>query len=430
MRITLLNQFYKPDLAPTAVLAASLAEHLAAAGHEVTVVASRGGYVAASTGAPADAVAGLTLKRLWTPRFGKARLAGRLADYLSYYLLAAWTMLGLRRQDVVISLTTPPFIVLAGLLHRLFHRDAKLVLWNMDCYPEAPEAAGLVRPGGVISRLLRGLNRAVFRRVDHVVCLDEAMRELLEKNYGGGRPLPASIVPNWEALALFPRQSSVSSVATSAGELVVLYQGNAGVGHEFETVLECARLLRDEPIEFRFVGGGKWWNWLAEQSGRSDLPAWRVEPYVPKEQTPRLLAEAGVALITLRESSRGVMSPSKLHSNLAAGLPVLYIGPRGSNVDDALARFDCGASLRNGDAEGAARYLRSLLRSPAELARARERARHAFESAYCDARTLPQFEELVNRLAHEVPEGVAGKLPAAGEPSAPAAPSTPLRRAA
>ena len=44
----------------------------------------------------------------------------------------------------------------------------------------------------------------------------------------------------------------------------------------------------------------------------------------------------GVALITLDERSIGVMSPSKLHANLAAGLPVVYVGPQGSNVDEAI----------------------------------------------------------------------------------------------
>jgi hypothetical protein len=106
-----------------------------------------------------------------------------------------------------------------------------------------------------------------------------------------------------------------------------------------------------------------------------------------------------VALITLRDSSAGVMSPSKLHSNLAAGLPVLSIGPAGSNIDEALARFGCGVSLRNGDAEGAARFLRQLCASPARRVELGQRARKAFEQAYCDQQTLPAFSRLIARLA-------------------------------
>src|SRR6185436_1265307 len=48
LRLTVLNQFYVPDISPTAHLAASLAEHRARAGDRVTVVTSQGGYVPAS----------------------------------------------------------------------------------------------------------------------------------------------------------------------------------------------------------------------------------------------------------------------------------------------------------------------------------------------------------------------------------------------
>ncbi|MFN7806420.1 MAG: glycosyltransferase, partial [Planctomycetaceae bacterium] len=281
MRITLLNQFYEPDIAPTAVLAAGLARHLAHAGHTVTVVASRGGYqsveVAGTTGETAPAE--VAVRRLWTPRFGKSRLLGRLLDYLAYYLLAAWTMLRLPRQDVVISLTTPPFIVAAALLHRLLHRGSRVVLWNMDCYPEAPERAGLIREGGLLSRLLRVFNGTLIRSVDQLVCLDGAMQRLLQANYGRGETLPMEIIPNWEPLALFPGSEVPDrSQRDPSRPLVVLYQGNAGVGHEFETVVACAERLRDQPVIFRFVGGGKWWPWL-QQQGRPELPGWEVRPY-------------------------------------------------------------------------------------------------------------------------------------------------------
>jgi putative colanic acid biosynthesis glycosyltransferase WcaI len=113
---------------------------------------------------------------------------------------------------------------------------------------------------------------------------------------------------------------------------------------------------------------------------------------VPKEDTASVMAGADAALITLHDDSLGVMSPSKLHANLAAGLPVLYVGPVGSNVDEAIRRFDCGTSLREGDVAGLVAAVRALRGGTADL---RRRARAAFDQAYCDTATLPAFDALL-----------------------------------
>jgi hypothetical protein len=85
-------------------------------------------------------------------------------------------------------MTTPPFLALAGIAHRLRHRRVRLIVWSMDCYPEAMERAGMIRERGLISGVLRALNRWLFRRLDSVVCLDDAMRLMLERAYApGGR---------------------------------------------------------------------------------------------------------------------------------------------------------------------------------------------------------------------------------------------------
>lgn len=399
MRVTILNQYYPPDVAATATLAASLAEHWAREGHEVSVVASRGGYVGRSSSSSATDSTAVRVHRLWTPQFGKSTLVGRLADYAAFYILATWTMLMLPAQDVVVSLTTPPYIVLAALAHRWRSWRARIVLWNMDCYPEAPESVGMLRCGGLASRLMRLLNLLILRRVDRIVCLDSAMAELLQRNYGETRPLPITVIPNWEAVTAFPAEDVAPRPrARHDRSLVVLYQGNAGVGHEFDTVLECARLMRDDPVTFRFSGGGKWWGWLAERQGSADLPGWEVLPYVPVSEWRSLLDQADVSLITLRESSRGVMSPSKLHSSLAAGLPVLYVGPPGTNVDTCVQEHGCGISVRNGDAAAAVAFLRHVIESPDALSELSRRARRAFEAAYSDERTLPQFDALLDDL--------------------------------
>jgi glycosyltransferase involved in cell wall biosynthesis len=124
-----------------------------------------------------------------------------------------------------------------------------------------------------------------------------------------------------------------------------------------------------------------------------------LREYVPKELSPSVMMAAGCALITLRDEALGVMSPSKLHSNLAMGLPVLYVGPERSNVDEAIRRFGCGVSVRHGDASAVESFIRRLASDPAARQEMRDRARRAFEEAYCDVRTLPQFDRVIEAVA-------------------------------
>jgi glycosyltransferase involved in cell wall biosynthesis len=401
LRLTLINQFYAPDLSPTAHLCASLAEHRAAMGDRVTVLCGRGGYVKAVGGAEDR---GVRVVRVWTAQLGSRSLLSRLIDWVTFYIVAMARAALLPRQDVIVCLTTPPYIVLAGMLQKLQRPRTRLVLWNMDCYPEAAERTGMIRAGSLASRVMRALNRAIFRRIDHLVCLDTAMQGLLLSQYAPThRELPVDLIPNWERARFFPNDRNDPKwddpVAERLnGKFVVLYLGNAGYGHEFATTIEAAERLREEPIVFLFVGGGAMRRWIADQAIRRGLSNIILHEYVAKEQTPAVMAVAGCALITLEEYAAGVMSPSKLHSNLAMGLPILYIGPRKSNVDEAIERFGCGASLRPGDADAAAAFLRTLLQDRDKHERLRSRAREAFEQAYCDDRTLPRFDALFERL--------------------------------
>jgi putative colanic acid biosynthesis glycosyltransferase WcaI len=415
MRLTIINQFYRPDVAPTGHLAASLAEHRAQVGDNVTVVTSKGGYVAPVSVAAirrfADATARMKpcVIRIWTPQLGKGLLVARLLDYLFFYVKAIWCLFTLPPQDIVVSLTTPPYIAWAAVLHKFLHRRTKVVLWNMDCYPDVAERAGLIRRGGLLSRALRAVNRLLFRRIDHLVCLDRAMLELLCTQYASPTRIgeswpPATVIPNWEDLALFP--ASIDSngkalIRKNPDEVfVILYLGNTGVGHAFDTVLDAAEVLKasGDRVQFRLIGGGSRWNSIAREVQQRSLDNVHLSGYVPKEQTPTVMASADAALITLRDEALGVMSPSKLHSNLAMGLPIIYVGPAESNVDEAITRFGCGAGFRNGDAAGLVRFIRKLAAKEDCYGRMRRAARRSFEEAYCDRSTLPQFDRLFGRL--------------------------------
>ncbi len=395
MRITIVNQFFPPDISPTGCLAASLAEDRASRGDTVTVIASEG-YVAEANPDGTFRHPRIRIHRIWTPRLGKRTIFHRALDYLLFYILATWAAVRLRRQDVVICLTTPPLIAGVGVVHTFLHPSTKLVLWNMDCYPEVAERAGIIRPDGWISRLFKTLNRHLSRRLDHIVCLDEAMRQLLHKRPREAK-VATTVIPNWEPLSKFPILTTSTPNNIETDPFTVLYSGNMGHGHSFDTVIATAELLarRKSNIQFVITGGGVQADTVQRIIETRRLQNMRLVGYVATAKLRDIQRSASCALITLRDDMLGVMSPSKLHANLAMGLPIAYIGPAGSNVDDAIKQFDCGISLRHHDSERLAQFLEALAGCSLTHQRYATSARVAFEQAYCDEQTLPLLDHVL-----------------------------------
>ena len=417
MRVSFINLFYPPDVAASGSFVSSVAEHRVAMGDEVTVICGSGAYLGRvptrSTASVADTQATSDrprVIRLWTPGLGKASTGYRLADYLSFLAGAVTRLAVAPRQDVVVALTSPPYALLAAVVHRLIHPRARVVYWCHDVYPDAAEEYGTIRAGGAVSRVLRAIQRWLLRKTDHVIALDDAMLRRTLANARDGFPA-GSVIPNWEPMSLFPRAEHPAAwgeyeTPELAGRFVVLYLGNLGYGHPTTTIIRAAEgLAEDGDVTFLFVGGGVRYPELAEEARRRSLADVVLRGYVPKDATPGVLAGAGCALISLDDGSRGIMSPCKLHGALASGVPIVYVGPVGTNVDEAIERFACGFSLRQGDVDGLTDAVR-LLRDDAELAAELSlNARRAFEEAYCDERTLPLFDEVFDHLREPRPLG-------------------------
>ena len=182
----------------------------------------------------------------------------RCLDYLTFYLLACFTIARLPKQDVVVCLTTPPMIAGAGILHKFIHRTTRVILWNMDCYPEVVERSGIIRAGGLIDQLWKRMNRIIGSQLNHVVCLDEAMQNLIDAR-PRRRKIPTSVIPNWESLAEFPvLNAHHDEKKRFQPSFTLLYSGNMGHGHCFKALLSTAKRLLDSgsPIEIVMTGGG------------------------------------------------------------------------------------------------------------------------------------------------------------------------------
>ncbi len=152
--------------------------------------------------------------------------------------------------------------------------------------------------------------------------------------------------------------------AGADGHLLLLYSGNWGMAHDYETFLAAYAGHHRE-------GSGRFLLWLNAVGGaagqvetrlkQAKLPYLRSQP-VPLANLASLLVTPDAHLITLLDPFVGFVLPSKVYGCVASGRPVLFVGSERSDVHlvcmtDARERY-----LRAdvGDVEGCRKALDDL----------------------------------------------------------------------
>ena len=409
MKVLFINQFYYPDVAATAQLLTDVAEDLAAAGAEVTVVTGRRSYSDGRSLGPAQETHhGVRIRRVQGPALRRNAVWDRYVSYAAFWMAAAARCAMLPRQDVVVPLTTPPLLSCLGvLLKRL--RGSRLLCWSMDVYPELGILLGALRGGSATARLVGGLMAWSLQRADLVIALGEHMAKRLTLK--GVRQDRIRVLPTWENSArIAPTARSANPFRAAHGldgRFVVLYSGNLGAAHDFGTLLDAAETLAERPdILFLIAGGGPRLPWVQAEVERRRLANVRFVPYQPRHALRYSLPAGDVHLVTLRPDFEGLLVPSKFVGALASGRPLLYVGPRSGEVPDAVRAGACGVVVEPGDAAGLASAIVALQRDDARRDAMGARARQLFEQNYTREKVAAEFCQMLHEVTYNA--GKAG----------------------
>ena len=411
MRIIILNQFFYPDHSATSQLMTDLAESLIEKGIGVTAIAGRGRYDGGGKLAVREDYRGVRIERAWAMGFGKRTVAGRLADYLSFYIGATWTLLRQPRHDIVMALTTPPLIGLVALLVARLRR-MRLVALVQDVYPDIAVALGTLKAKGLLTCMLDRLNRLVLRRADRVVVLSECMRRRIVDKVGPEGEARIDVIHNWaDGSHIQPLGEDGSSFRADhnlGDAFVVMFSGNWGRVNDFQTVLEAARLLRERrDILFLFVGNGGRADELQTFCRRHRLDNVRTLPYQPREMLRFSLAAADVSLITLASGLAGLSVPSKTYGIMAAARPILFVGDQASEIASIIEEGECGAVIPSGEGERLAHLIEEWSRDKSPLVEVGRRARMIFEASFDRSQAVTayirSFEKCLSQSGSTVP---------------------------
>ena len=380
MRILCINQFFWPDAAPTAVLLEDVVSKMAADGHDMTVICGDNPYRMAGERRP---VPPARIRRMRIPRLPRGRF-GRAASDLIFLLLAAARSLLSRRADVVVTLSTPPFIGLIGTLLSITGRSRHYV-WEMDLYPEIVADLGYFSPASLVYRSMRWVARLIRGHADGVLVLGDCMRRRMLA--AGVPPDRLHVVENWVDGRIISAREPVR-----APVLEILYSGNAGLAHDLETVAAAmAKLREDARFRFRFFGHGPRMRELVDFCRARDIENVEFAGFQPREEFDRALARCHIGLVTQRNACTGSVVPSKVYGILAAARPVLFIGPADATPAQVIQRHECGWHIECGDVDGLADLLWRLAEEPSLLHSAGRNARRAFLEYYDMPKGVDRF---------------------------------------
>jgi glycosyltransferase involved in cell wall biosynthesis len=338
-----------------------------------------------------ETIDGVTYCWVAGPRYEGAISLGRVLNMAAFALrLTRLPTHRLPRPDAI--LVSSPSLFPIPVAARWARRyGARLAFEVRDIWPlTIRELGGLSRAHPLVM-LMQWLEDYGYRSADEVISVLPAADGHMTSR--GMEPTKFHYLPN--GIDLDGRQPSGSAPpavreAIRPGSFTVGFVGTLGRANVLETLIDAARLLRDEDVQVVVVGHGPEREDLMARA--ADVPNIAFVGPIPKAQVAPAIALFDACYVGYRRSSlyRFGVSPNKLYEYMAAGRPVLFAADA---ANQPVQEADCGRTVPPEDPAALAAAIRSLAAaSPAERERLGANAR-AYVAHHHD------YERLAGRLA-------------------------------
>jgi glycosyltransferase involved in cell wall biosynthesis len=359
------TQFYPPDYAPTGQLISELVTFFEGRGSKVKIFTGQPGYAFQEEAAPRYQAINesVFIRRTQTTRMWSRRVRGKLITGLIFFFRTGLYLIkNVRSKDTLLLPTTPPFLpILGAILHTLFKVPYVCLIY--DLYPDVVVELGVIPRKHWIAKLWNWTNRFTWSKAQQIIVLSDSMKARVTSQYPAAEH-KIKVIHNWsdpDWIKPIPKENNwFAQEHGLTDKFTVLYSGNMGRCHDVDTILETAILLKEESVQFVFIGGGAGFEACKKQAEVMQLKNCLFLPYVSRKDLPYSLAAADLSLVSMKANMEGVIAPSKLYSVMASGRPVAAICPAESYLRQLIHDARCGDTFINGDSPGLANFILQL----------------------------------------------------------------------
>lgn len=233
----------------------------------------------------------------------------------------------IKQEDKVLMVTNPAPLVL--LMSRLKKKTGfELNVLVHDVFPENTIPAGLKLPA---YGFVKSMFDKAYSRADRLIVLGRDMKKVIEDKIAKyNNQLEIAIIENWADV------EGIVPQPFPKGKIILQYAGNIGRVQALDKVIDH---LPDE-VDFHLYGTGA----MEDKLKSMQHPhVFFHGPYFRSQQN-EVLAACDISVVTLQEGMFGLGVPSKTYNILASGRPIIYFGPKNSEIDLLVREKNIGYS--------------------------------------------------------------------------------------
>lgn len=364
MKLTILTQYYPPEVGAPQNRLSHLASQFVSEGHDVTVLTAMPNYPA---GKIQPGYGGLC-RREWQGAVRvirtfiypsqSAALMPRLLSYFSFVFSSLVFGSFLLKPSDYLLVESPPLFLGMAAVWLGWLKGARVIFNVSDLWPESAVRLGLIREDSFAHRITLRLESFFYR---HAWLVTGQSRSILEDIESRFPDRPTFLLSNGADTHVFQPQSRTEEARarlTSKNEFVLLYAGLHGLAQGLEHVLAAAEeLAHDEGYRFVFIGDGPNKQKLVLKANKDGISNVSFLDSLPSAQMPKLLAAADLVVVPLGLHIPGAV-PSKLYEAMASGRPIVLVAS--GEAAEVVLRHKAGIVVAPGQVPSLVRAIREM----------------------------------------------------------------------
>ena len=252
------------------------------------------------------------------------------------------------RPDIILASSPHPFNGLAG-MYLAKKYGCPFIIEIRDLWPETWVAMGVTSRKSILYKIFSYIEKKLYKNANKIITLTA------NKDYYtslGIDEKKIEIVSNGVDLENYDYNLSIykSPLSFPKDKFNILYTGSHAQGDSLDILIEVAKLLIDQNIEFHLIGEGVLKDKLKKMVQDYEIKNVKFYEVIKKAEIPSLLREGDAVIMLLRNIPlyKYGMSPNKMYDYFASGKPIIFSG---SVINDMVKEANAGISVQAEDIE-------------------------------------------------------------------------------